>query len=174
MLESSYPFLFIMNKDEVGAGFLRLRLYKFKSTKSKLTYIVRVEVYEHHIYAVKFYLKKMQNSPKKYQYATNTYEPRRIVNTCINIMLSIYKEDAMSSFGFLGARGAKEESTYCTKRYRLYSKLMATYFSDDKFLHKENKEKSAYLLVNKLTLEKEPTLIEDIEKFFVTMYDYFD
>ena len=45
MLESAYPFLFIMNlKDEANQnGLLQVKLYRFKSTKSKITYIVRVE-----------------------------------------------------------------------------------------------------------------------------------
>ena len=47
MLESAYPFLFIMNlKDEANQdGLLQVKLYRFKSTKSKITYIVRVEKY---------------------------------------------------------------------------------------------------------------------------------
>lgn len=59
MLESSYPFHFIMNEyeEKPDEGFSHLMLYTFKSTKSNLTYIVRVEVYKYHIYAVKFYLK---------------------------------------------------------------------------------------------------------------------
>lgn len=143
MLESAYPFLFIMNlKDEANQdGLLQVKLYRFKSTKSKITYIVRVEKYMYNIYAVKFYPKKYKDSKNKYRIATNTFEPRRIINTCINIMLSIYKEDTMASFDFIGANGLNENSTNCTKRYRVYSKIMATYFSSERFYHKENKEK---------------------------------
>ena len=67
MLESSYPFHFIMNEyeEKPDEGFSHLMLYTFKSTKSNLTYIVRVEVYKYHIYAVKFYLKNMQHSKKQ-------------------------------------------------------------------------------------------------------------
>lgn len=41
MLESAYPFLFIMNlKDEANQdGLLQVKLYRFKSTKSKITYL---------------------------------------------------------------------------------------------------------------------------------------
>ena len=104
---------------------------------------------------------------------TNTFEPRRIINTCINIMLSIYNDDDMASFGFIGANGLDEESTYCTKRYRVYSTLMATYFSDNDFYHKENKGKSSYMLINRKMLLKEPNLISDIENFFVSEYEHF-
>lgn len=167
MLKSAYPFLFIMNlKDEANQdGLLQVKLYRFKSTKSKITYIVRVEKYMYNIYAVKFYPKKYKDSKNKYRIATNTFEPRRIINTCINIMLSIYKEDTMASFGFIGANGLNENSTNCTKRYRVYSKIMATYFSSERFYHKENKEKSAYMLINKKSLHKDENLISKIESF---------
>lgn len=119
----------------------------------------------YNIYAVKFYPKKYKDSKNKYRIATNTFEPRRIINTCINIMLSIYKEDTMASFGFIGANGLNENSTNCTKRYRVYSKIMATYFSSERFYHKENKEKSAYMLINKKSLHKDENLISKIESF---------
>ncbi len=176
MLESSYPFHFIMNEyeEKPDEGFSHLMLYTFKSTKSNLMYIVRVEVYKYHIYAVKFYLKNMQHSKNKYRIATNTYEPRRIINTCINIMLSIYEKDHKASFGFIGANGMDEDNTCCTKRYRFYSRIVATYFSTERFYHKENKEKSAYMLINNEALEENPNLIKEIEKFFTERYDYFD
>lgn len=143
MLESAYPFLFIMNlKDEANQdGLLQVKLYRFKSTKSKITYIVRVEKYMYNIYAVKFYPKKYKDSKNKYRIATNTFEPRRIINTCINIMLSIYKEDTMASFGFIGANGLNENSTNCTKRYRVYSKIMATYFTVRDSITKKTRRK---------------------------------
>ena len=92
---------------------------------------------------------------------TNTFEPRRIINTCINIMLSI------------GANGFNED-TKCTKRYRVYSRIVATYFSDRVFYHKENIEKSAYMLINNIALKENPDLIQQIENFFINQYDYFE
>ena len=152
---------------------ISLKLYSFKSTKSNLAYIVRIELYAHNVYAVKFYPKCFSNSPNRYRLVTNTFEPRRIINTCINIMLSIYNDDDVASFGFIGANGLDEESTYSTKRYRVYSTLMATYFSDNDFYHKENKGKSSYMLINRKMLLKEPNLISDIENFFVSEYEHF-
>lgn len=104
---------------------------------------------------------------------TNTFEPRRIINTCINIMLSIYKENPKASFGFIGANGFNESTNY-TKRYRVYSRIVATYFSDKYFYHKENTTKSAYMLINKIALHENPELTEQIEAFFIKQYDYFE
>ena len=60
MLESAYPFFFIQKDEENEDGLLSISLYRFKSTKSNLVYIVRVEQYEYNIYAVKFYQKRGQ------------------------------------------------------------------------------------------------------------------
>jgi hypothetical protein len=119
MLESSYPFTFIQKTKEGDHGLLYISLYHFRSTKSHLMYIVRVEKYEYHIYAVKFYLKSLSHSKLKYRLMTNTNEPRRIINTCINIMLSIYEQDDSASFGFIGSNGINED-VCCTKRYRVF------------------------------------------------------
>ena len=104
---------------------------------------------------------------------TNTFEPRRIINTCINIMLSIYKENPKASFGFIGANGFNED-TVCTKSYRVYARIIATYFSDKFFYHKENIEKSAYMLINNIALKENPDLTQQIETFFINQYDYFE
>lgn len=100
-----------------------------------MVYIVRVERYKYDVYAVKFYQKSHQLSKNKYRLMTNTNEPRRIINTCVNIMLSIYEANKNASFGFIGSNGIGE-SVCCTKRYRVYSRLMATYFSEKLFYHK--------------------------------------
>lgn len=86
-------------------------------------------------------------------------------------MLSIYEEDPIASFGFNGANGLNENSTNCTKRYRVYSRIMATYFSSERFYHKE---KSAYMLINKKSLRQDENIISKIESFFMEQYDYFD
>lgn len=134
-------------------------------------YIVLVEQYKYDVFAVKFYPKNWRNSKNKYRLLTKTYEPRRIINTCINIMLSIYDKNKNASFGFVGANRISE-SIKETKRYKVYSTIIATYFSDQLFYHKENKDKSAYLLINNNSLSKNPSLIRDIEEFFINQYNF--
>lgn len=173
MLQSAYPFYFIQKDEGDSQGLLHVCLYRFKSTKSNLVYIVRVEEYKYNIYAVKFYQKSHALSKDKYRMMTHTNEPRRIINTCINIMLSIYQADKRASFGFIGANSFNEGIS-CTKRYRVYSRIIATYFSDEYFYHKENVEKSAYMLVNNIALKENPSLVEQIESFFIDQYEYFE
>lgn len=88
-------------------------------------------------------------------------------------MLSIYEANGNASFGFIGSNGI-DEDICCTKRYRVYSKLMATYFSNKHFYHKENIEKSAYMLINNDALKANENLISQIEDFFSNQYDYFE
>ncbi|MBA7488295.1 MAG: hypothetical protein HG422_04595 [Prevotella sp.] len=162
-----------MNEGINKEGHIKNIWYKFKSTKSNLWYIVLVEQYEHEVFAVKFYPKAWQNSKYKYRKLTNTREPRRVIYTCINIMLSIYKANPTASFGFVGANGVDEDISE-TKRYKVYTTIIATYFSDKHFFHKENKEKSAYLLINNLSLSRNPSLVKEIEDFFKNQYIDFD
>lgn len=173
MLQSAYPFYFIQSDKGDSKGLLHVLLYRFKSTKSNLVYIVRVEEYEYNIYAVKFYQKSHSLSKNKYRIMTNTNEPRRIINTCVNIMLTVYQKNKKASFGFVGANGFDEDTSY-TKRYRVYSRIIATYFSDEHFYHKENIEKSAYMLINNISLKENPDLVEQIESFFIEQYEYFE
>lgn len=174
MLENAYPFLFVQNMEDEQHVAALIKMYRFKSTKSNLTYIVRVEVYPKHVYAIKFYLKANRNSPNKYRLTTNTNEPMRIINTCINIMLSIFESDTKASFGFIGSNGMDEDTYCCTKRYRVYSRIMARYFSSEKFCHIENKGKSAYLMLNREMLRDNPNMVSEIRDFFASEYDYFD
>ncbi|MBR8726172.1 hypothetical protein [Bacteroides pyogenes] len=87
-------------------------------------------------------------------------------------MLEIYETNKKASFGFIGANGF-DEGINCTKRYRVYSKIIATYFSDEHFYHKENVSKSAYMLINNLSLKDNPDLVKQIEAFFIKQYEYF-
>ena len=173
MNRDCYPFTFVHRSKNCGQGILYVDIYHFKSTKSNLSYLIRVERYEHNMYAVKFYQKNHRLSPKKYQILSNTFEPRRIIYTCMNVMFYIFKENPRASFGFIGA-SCENEDVANTKRYRVYNKIVATQVSEEKFEHVENIKKSAYMLINRAELEEYPNLIQDIEKTFQELYDFFD
>lgn len=48
-------------------------------------------------------------------------------------MLTIYAKNIKASLGFIGANNLDEEVD-CTKRYRVYSKIIATYFVESFFV----------------------------------------
>lgn len=173
LLSDAYPFHHLQREYPEDEGLLYVDLYHFKSTKSHLWYIVRVECYECHIYGVKFFQKNHRLSKDKYRLMSNTFEPRRIVNTCVNIMLKVYAENPKASFGFIGSNCIGEDIKY-TKRFRFYSRIVATYFDTTFFTHNENTDKSTYMLINNAFGAEHPNLVGDIESFFTERYDYFD
>ena len=61
-----------------------MRLAKEKGFK---VYLVWVECYRYHFYAVKFHLKNHRYSDNKYRYMTKLNEARQVIHTCINILL---------------------------------------------------------------------------------------
>ncbi len=169
-----YPYRFSRIVNEFGYSgnsFLKQKqLYTFRSPKSKQTYWVWIEVYEHDFYAIKFHLKAHRYSERKYSLMTGFNEARPVINTCIAIMLEISKRNPHASFGFIGAN-MEDESTYITKRFRIYSTLMATYFNAQIFKHLTVLEKSAYMLIRRSVLEQKPYLLAELNSKFCQMYE---
>lgn len=145
-------------------------LYRFKSAKSKLVYIVEVEEYPHRVFAIKFYPKAFRLSKKRFNLLTNTFEPRRIIHTCINIMLELYTKYTDASFGFTAARCENEKQKENVKRFRVYALLMATYFSDKYFEHTENRMHNSYLMINRKMLSVNPQFTTELVEFFDEQY----
>jgi len=170
-----YPYHFVQRVSDVSCnGFLRYKLlYAFKSTKSHQWYWVWVEVYEDDFYALKFHLKAHRNSPNKYSLMTGLNEARAVINTCIAVMLEIASVNERASFGFIGA-SMETESEVNTKRFRVYKRFMATYFSEDAFVHLFNIRKSSYVLIRKSELARKPGLISELDEKFMRLYPYFE
>jgi len=184
-----YKYRLVKHFNSVGDKPKR-RLYSFKSTKSNQTYHVWVECYPMNFYGIKFHLKSHSESELKYNVLTNLKEARPVIFTCIKIMLDIHREIDNSSFGFIGSgsigtliKKSKtgelikvdiDEDDFNTKRYRRYKQIMITYISRAVFEHVENIDKSAYMLIRKSELEKDPNLIDKINMYFSDTYNNFD
>ena len=143
--------------------------YRFKSLKSNLLYIVRVEVYKKHVYGVKFYLKKMNFSSKKYSFITNTHEPRTIIYTIFNLMREILQTDSLASFMFVG-NADEGQGLYKTRRYRFYSQMVRNSISDRYFSHIISDKVSLYILLNKQSMELEPNLQDSVTNEFFSRF----
>lgn len=168
---TTYPYKFKTSvAGDVDAPYmLKKSLYEFVSPKTNATYMVWGEEYEHDFFAIKFHLRKDKNSKKRYSVMSNLHEARPVLNTCMKIMASIAKTNEFSSFGFIGAN-MSGESVENTKRYRVYCRLAATYVSEEQFEHHINVKKSAYILVRKKALERNPELIGEVSRKFIEMY----
>lgn len=172
-----YPYRFVQRIEDSQlskSSFFKYKLlYTFKSPKSHQWYWVWVEVYDQNFYALKFHLKAHKDSSNKYHLMTGLNEARAVIHTCIAIMKEVAALNPQSSFGFIGAN-MLNESTYSTKRFRIYSVMMATYFTEDVFEHYVLMDKSAYLLVRRTELEANPFLPLELSSRFKQIYDYFD
>ena len=123
--------------------------YRFKSTKSNHTYIVRVERYIEHTYCVKFFDKANMLSANKFSLRSATFEPRKIVSTVLNVMLDVYKRDEKASFFFIGAEDEKDIPGRATRRFNFYAAFVLSVISDKLFMHFRNDPLSLYILINK-------------------------
>ena len=183
----SYKYKFI-TKINKGAEYpVRLLFYKFKSTKTKKTYHVHVEIHPYNFFGIKFFLKDHKNEKDKFCISTNLNEPRPVIYTCINIMLDILKDNPRATFGFIGSRTkkqiiwigkekkivrVKEELEENTKRLRVYRMILLTFIKQDVFEHIIDEEKSTYILANKKSIKDDNELLNKIENYFVSNFDF--
>jgi hypothetical protein len=162
-MTDGYPFIFQMNDYSVKDNLLEFALqYRFKSTKSNHTYIVRVERYVEHTYCLKFFDKANMLSDNKFSLRTGTFEPRTIFFTLLHIMMDVYHRDSRASFFFIGAEDEKDEMGEATRRYRIYRSFVSSVLSSKIFKHHRNNELSLYILVNRAAVVDEQKYVQRI------------
>lgn len=165
-----YPYTFITRQ---VAGEIPVMVYHFRSTRTKKWYIVRIEQYPDEFFGIKFYLKDDRLNPHKYNRLTGLNEPRPVIYTCIAILMELAEKKPNASFGFIGANMPGENENE-TKRFRVYRRILTTYFSEETYLHYQIIEKSAYALIRRSVLENNPGIIQDISTYFSDNYTDFD
>ena len=167
-----YKAVFVMRSTDPGT--LRIvDLWKFRSDKSCKWYIVEVERFSNHFLGLKFYWKGVAASKERYSMLTNDYEPRRIVMSCIMIMLHYFDEDNCTSFGFVAAPDLNYNGRkVCpNRRFRFYRRMMLSLFSSDHFIQVSDANSSIYLLVNKEMLESGKISLSQIELEISRLYE---
>ncbi len=170
-MTEGYPFIFTMNDRATGDAALEYTLqYRFKSARSKHTYIVRVERYKEHAYCVKFFDKLHMDSKKKFSLRTNTFEARTIFYTLYHILLDVLRKDRHASFFFIGAEDEKDESIAATRRYQVYRRFVMSTISDRIFEHYRVNELSLYILVNREGVVDKDSFITGIVKGVKSLY----
>ena len=170
MFDSSYPFKYICNRfdkakseDDVSKTVHIFAFYGKKGHK----YIVEVEQYEYHLYALKYYLKHHQDSSNKYKLTSRLNEMQPVIRTCLNIMLDLYSKDPLASFGFIGSPSLNETTNH-TQRHRIYSRVMENFFSPQSFQHYSDPGKSIYFIVNQHASRE---LAEGLETHIVKIWN---
>ncbi|MGM9816568.1 MAG: hypothetical protein ACI304_05870 [Lepagella sp.] len=145
-------------------------LWTFKSTKSNKRYIVEVEGFENDFYGLKFYWKGVEKSKDRYSLLTHDYEPRVIIATCIEIMMSYYRKNPNVSFGFIAAPDLKDDirnkglnEGEGSRRFRFYQKVMINLFGPQTFYQVADVSKTFYLMINNNQLSRGIITVKDIE-----------
>ncbi len=162
-----YPFIFQMNEYPLEKDSLLeyTMQYRFKSTKSHHTYIVRVERYKENSYCLKFFDKGNMLSSNKFSLRTGTFEARTIFYTLFHILLDVLSRDPLASFFFIGAEDEKDVKGKETRRFRIYRSFVTSIVSDKLFDHSRNSELSLYILTNKKA-------VKDIDSYIFKITEY--
>lgn len=158
-MSEGYPY--VLGMVEQGGSYhlsIRTYQYRFKSTRSNHTYIVRAECFPEHVYCLKFFDKAHRNSDNKFSLLTNTFEPRTIFYTLYHIMLDVLNRDPLASFFFIGAADDQDEIGLATRRYRIYRKFTSSVVSEKRFEHFRVNDTSLYILVNKAATDDPSSL----------------
>lgn len=128
-----------------------LSIYSFKT--SNYPYLVEVEQYPHNIYVLKFYRRIHKGNKERFNLLTNEGRCSRIVGTCFSIFMDIYKKNPLASFGFIGSytidkKTGNVEPKSSTKRFKIYSLAVISYFGEETFTHFQNPANSVYLAIS--------------------------
>lgn len=155
---------------------IRIHQFKFKTDKN-IKYNVDVHEYRKDIFIAKFYQKKYESNPHKFNFLTNcgTKEASKVFRTMIEIFLFVLKKNENISIGFIGAHviaDGKEESKENTKRFRLYKIISANMVASSKFKLHYNSKKSAVFLVNK-NIKNQEKFIKSAQDMFHRNYNNF-
>lgn len=176
MIFKQTPFeLTFLQKEQVkdSSDHLFSLIYSFKSTDTKLRYILRAEYHVGDIFALKFYAKNHKLSDFKYSLMTNRGYSLRIFLTCAKLVPVLLHEYPGSSFGLIGSRSIDRKLNLIepipnNRRFKIYSALILELFGDQTFEHYDYPKISGYLLLN-----RSKDIIETkqkIEKMFFENY----
>ena len=145
-------------------------IWTLRSLKSNKRYIIEVEGFENEFFGLKFYWKGVEKSKNRYSLLTDDYEPRRIIRSCIEIMLEYYRKNPFISFGFVAAPdlekdlvGKSFDQKNGSRRFRFYQRMMITLFGPETFLQVSDTTHTIYLMVNRQQLIQNNFTIKNIE-----------
>jgi hypothetical protein len=180
-----YPFRKISTEDCTNFENVKIHYYLFKikelskKKNKKIVYIVRIEEHQHHFFVIKFYPQRWKNYARKYIDLTNENKARSIIYTCLEIILTIGRKNSLASFAFIGSptneeikRG--ESKLEKTKRFRVYSTFVKTYFSYDNYEHIVDVDKSAYAIMSRKAIEANLYIKQELTNYFDKIYNLED
>lgn len=152
-----------------SCNFIHRFTFRYKNSRgTKRCIFVDVEEYDHQVFIVKFYLKYLKSSPKRFSITTQDWNGGRILATCARIMINNFaKVKPYASFGFIGANNEGEDKDN-TKRFRVYKPIALRLFNPNNYIHAIKSEISAYIILSKAN--PDPLLAENVYRMFKQHY----
>jgi len=148
--------------------------FSFKTEQFK--YRVKVDHYENDILIIKYH-RRMDQGSNRFNILSGEYKCSRIIATCIDILVNLFKKKPSASFGFLGSHtvvdGKPEEKKEKTKRFRVYKMAIENKIGDNIFLHNMDESKSAYLMINRKNPDPE-RISNEAKRMFIELYQLFE
>ena len=176
MFDAPYKFRYISSSSK-GNDHSESEVHRFTFYgKKNLCYIVEAEEFHYDFFILGFYLERDENkgTNEKYGLRSYLYDTSRVLATCVQIMKQLYQKNSKSSFGFIGTPSVDDQKDLDlanTKRYRVYSQLMANVVSPDSFQHYADKERSMYLLINR---SQSKELLREMTEFLLSRWNSLD
>lgn len=170
----------------IGDAFKYALIYKFftqaystpEKFSDRLKYIIRLELHEHDVFTLKYYVARDRKRDDKYSKLTNNSHAQRIFVTCVSLLPQILHEYPNASFAFnasrtIDIRNNKAESLNENQRFRIYRAVVFHFIGDKTFEHYSFEEVSSYLLVNRK--HNNTDMMKDlIRESFLSIYDFGD
>lgn len=170
----------------ISEDFLFAEIYKFfakdrsrenkDENKDKLKYIIRAEMFEMDVIAIKFYPARYRKLDDKYSRLTNQNDAIRIIFTCATVLPILLEKYPNASFIFNSSRTIdiyrdKIEAPEKNQRFRIYSYVTDATVGRKTFTHFAFESISSYLLVNKRNFKDVNKAKEDIKLMFSILYE---
>ncbi len=171
MFNQGYPTTLVKKESVNDREHLESRIYTFRIS-NRTRFRVEIDRYSLNIFIVKFCL---ANSTAKNKYSVlanvGVTEASRIIRTSLDVCLNIARTEAPNaSFGFIGSE-KEQEDKHNTTRFRIYKLLCISSFSKDNYLHVDDIDRSAYLIVSKNNSNPEK-IARRAAKFFARIYEW--
>lgn len=154
---------------------IKRQVFVFKAKKRK--YVVEIDFLRHHVAAVKFYPKDVQNEFRRYRILTRDLNSIKIFSTLVRVMEHLLTEEPRTSFAFVGVPIINDdgglESVFETSRFKRYRLIAFTRLGSENFIYLADPRCSAMFIINRFAVTEGGFITEeDMRKYADAVIGY--
>lgn len=146
---------------------IRKYLYRFKAKKRQ--YLVTVEQYSFGVHAIKYCGMKDRKAKNAYSIIYNDGDAIKVISTCLQIMLFLWREIPTVSFAFYAVPRKEMPKKGSKVRFNIYEDAMLNLFSPTDFEHYEDQKSCIYVMLNRKVKQRRST-IKKIGAYLLSEY----